>query len=252
MQVDELKRRDFITLLGGAAAAWPLALRAQQPGKMLTIGFLGATTPALQSEWTAAFVKRLRELGWIEGRTIAIDFQWGEGRPDRYAEVLAEFVRRKVDVIVTHGASAVLQAKRTTSAVPIVFPVESNPVENGIVSSLARPGGNVTGLSLQRSDTAAKRIELLREIAPRVRRLAILFNAGSASTVLEMRMVEDAARGLGLDLVKGELRVAADIAPTLAGFAGRVDALYVAAEPLVFLNRGQISTLALDARLPTI
>src|SRR5215470_11192510 len=252
MQFDEWKRRDFITLLGGAAAAWPLALRAQQPGKMLTIGFLGATTPALQSQWTAAFVQRLRELGWIEGRTIAIDFQWGEGRPDRYAEVLAEFVRRKVDVIVTHGASAVLQAKRTTSAVPIVFSVESNPVENGIVSSLARPGGNVTGLSLQRSDTAAKRIELLREIAPRVRRLAILFNAGSASTVLEMRMVEDAARGLGLDLVKGELRVAADIAPTLAGFAGRVDALYVAAEPLVFLNRGQISTLALDARLPTI
>jgi ABC-type uncharacterized transport system substrate-binding protein len=245
-----MKRREFISLVVGGAATWPLVARAQQPSK--TIGFLGATTPSLQSQWTAAFVQRLRELGWIEGRTITIDFRWGEGRPERYAEVLAEFVRRNVDVIVTHGATAVLAAKRATSVVPIVFPVESNPVESGIVASLARPGGNASGLSLQRSDTAAKRIELLREIAPAVRRLAILFNSGAISTVREMRAVEAAAQELGLDLVKGELQVAADIAPAFDSFAGRVDALYVAAEPVVFVNRARVSALALGARLPTI
>jgi putative tryptophan/tyrosine transport system substrate-binding protein len=157
-----MRRREFITLLGGAAA-WPLRARAQQPRKLPTIGFLGATTPLLRTQWTAAFVRRLGELGWIEGRTVAIEFRWGEGSRERYAPIIAEFLRLKVDVIVTHGSAAVLSAKQATSVVPIVFPVESNPIENGIVASLARPGGNITGLSLQRADTTAKRIELLRD-----------------------------------------------------------------------------------------
>jgi putative tryptophan/tyrosine transport system substrate-binding protein len=137
-----MRRRDFIiTLIGGAVASWPLAARAQQQGRLPTIGFLGATTPLLQTQWTAAFVQRLGELGWIEGRTVAIEFRWGEGSRERYAPIIAEFLRLKVDVIVTHGSAAVLAAKQATSVVPIVFPVESNPIENGIVASLARPGG---------------------------------------------------------------------------------------------------------------
>jgi putative ABC transport system substrate-binding protein len=246
-----MRRREFITLLGGAAA-WPLRARAQQPRKLPTIGFLGATTPLLQTQWTAAFVQRLGELGWIEGRTIAIEFRWGEGSRERYAPIIAEFLRLKVDVIVTHGSAAVLAAKQATSVLPIVFPVESNPIENGIVASLARPGGNITGLSLQRADTTAKRIELLREIVPSLRRLAILVNIDSPTGILEAGEVQTTAQRLGLEVAKSEIRQSDDIAPAFESFKGRVEALYVAAEPLVFVNRVRISTLAVGARLPTI
>src|SRR6266481_3824115 len=158
-----MRRRELITLLGGAAA-WPLAARAQQSGKMPTIGFLGAATPLSWSEWTAAFVQRLRELGWIDGRTVTIEYRWAEGRSERYTEIAAEFVRLKVDVIVTVG-SAVVAAKQVTSVIPIVFAVAVDPLGGGLVSSLARPGGNITGLSMQSTDLAAKRLELLREVS---------------------------------------------------------------------------------------
>jgi putative tryptophan/tyrosine transport system substrate-binding protein len=138
-----VKRREFITLLGGAAAAWPLAARAQQ-AKLPTIGLLGASTRSNWSHWTAALVGRLRELGWVEGRTVAIEYRWAEGRSERFAEFAAEFVRLKVDVIVTAGA-AVVAAKQATSTIPIVFAVAVDPVGSGMVASLARPGGNVTG-----------------------------------------------------------------------------------------------------------
>src|SRR5262245_58507638 len=176
MPFDQLHRRQLITLLGGAAAAWPLAARAQQPGKVPTIGFLGATTPAGQSQLTAAFVQRLRELGWIEGRTVAIEYRWAEGRSERFAEFAAEFVRLKVDVILTHNTPPVLAAKQATSVIPIVFATAADPVGTGVVASLARPGGNVTGLSSQTTDVAGKRIELLREVVPGLRRFAILAN----------------------------------------------------------------------------
>jgi ABC transporter substrate binding protein len=153
-----MKRRAFITLLGGAAAAWPLAARAQQPGKLPTIGFLGATTPAAQSQLTAVFVQRLRELGWIEGQTVTIEYRWAEGRSERFAEFAAEFVRLKVDVILTHNTPPVLAAKQATSIIPIVFATAADPVDTGVVASLARPGGNVTGLSSQTPDVAGKRI----------------------------------------------------------------------------------------------
>src|SRR6185436_1420916 len=143
-----MRRREFITLLGGVAASWPLAARAQQAGKLPTIGFLGTTTPSAQNQWTAAFEQRLRELGWTEGRTVAIEYRWGEGRPERFTEIAAEFVLRKVDVIVTPG-SAVAAVRQATSSIPVVFPIAINPVAGGLVSSLARPGGNVTGLSNQ-------------------------------------------------------------------------------------------------------
>jgi putative tryptophan/tyrosine transport system substrate-binding protein len=160
-----MKRREFITLLGGAAAAWPLAARAQQPS-MPVIGFIGAGTPSTYSRWVAAFVQRLRELGRIEGGNIAIEYRWAEGRSERFAEVAAEFVRLKVDVIVTVG-SAVLDAKRATSVIPIVFAVASDPVGGGLVESLARPGGNVTGLSVQNSDLAGKASRTIARGCPR-------------------------------------------------------------------------------------
>jgi putative ABC transport system substrate-binding protein len=159
-----MRRRDFITLFGGAAAAWPLAGRAQQAGKLPTIGFLGADASAF-GPWTAAFVVHLRELGWIEGRTIAIEYRWSEGRTERYAEIAAEFVRLKVDVIVTVG-SAVPTVKQATAVIPIVFAVGIDPVGSGLVANLAKPGGNVTGLSLQATNLAGKRIEFLREVLP--------------------------------------------------------------------------------------
>src|SRR5262245_47677273 len=174
-----MKRREFITLLGGAAA-WPLAARAQPTGKLPTIGYLGVATPTGTRVWDAAFVQCLRELGWIEGRTVAIEYRWAEGRTERFSEIAAEFVRMKVDVIVSPGA-ALLPAKQATSTIPIVFPVAGNPVGSGLVASLARPGGNITGLSLQQTDVAGKRLDLLREVIPRIRRLAIMANVGGSS-----------------------------------------------------------------------
>ena len=180
-----MKRRDVIALIGGAAT-WPLGARAQQAGKLPTIGFLGQNTRSAGSEWTAAFVQRLRELGWTDGRTIAIEYRWGEGREERFAEAAAELVRLKVDVIVVSGTPAVMASKRATSTIPIVFATAGDPVGNHLVDSLARPGGNVTGLSVQSNELAGKRIELLREVVPGLRRLAILGNVGNPFTVLEL------------------------------------------------------------------
>ncbi len=246
-----MKRREFITLLGGAAAAWPLAARAQQPGKLPTIGFLGSTTPSVWGPWTAAFVQRLRELGWIEGRTIAIAYRWAEGRDESYAEIAAELVRLKVDVILTIG-SAVIAAKQATSVIPIVFAAAPDPVGNGLVASLARPGGNVTGLSSQSADLAGKRLELLREAVPSLRRLAIMANAGYPGAVLEIGEVQTAARTLGLEVITLEIRRAEDIAPALDALRGRAEALYAVNDALVNANRIRINTLVLGARLPTM
>src|SRR5215467_5987992 len=187
-----MKRREFITLLGGGAAAWPFAASAQQPGKLPTIGFLGANTPAVQSRWTDAFVQRLGELGWIEGRNVAIEYRWAETRFDRSPDIIAEFVRLKVDVIVTHGTANVAAAKQGTSVIPIVFAALADPVGNNFVASLARPGGNLTGLSNQFTDVAGKRVELLHEVVPSLRRLAILANTGIANAELEIGEVQAA------------------------------------------------------------
>jgi putative tryptophan/tyrosine transport system substrate-binding protein len=243
-----MKRREFITLLGGAAA-WPLAAPAQQH-KLPTIGFLGGAT--WESEWAATFAQRLRELGWTDGRTIAIEYRWTEGRNERIVEIVAEFVRLKVDVIVTYSTPPVLAAKQATSAIPIVFAAAGDPLGAGLVASLARPGGNVTGLSLLATDLAGKRIELLREVVPRLRRLAILGNVGNPLVVLEMGEVQAAALTLGLDVVTSEIRKAEDIVPAFEAFKGRADALFVVLDPLVSNNRVPIATLALGARLPTM
>ena len=245
-----MRRRDFITLLGGAAVVWPLAARAQQAGGLPTIGFLGADASAF-SPWTAAFVAHLRELGFIEGRTIAIEYRWSEGRTERYAEIAAEFVRLKVDVIVTVG-SAVPTVKQATTVIPIVFAVAIDPVGSGLVASLAKPGGNVTGLSLQATNLAGKRLELLREVVPQLRRLGIIFNVGNAQPVLEMGETQAAARMLGLDVAPLVIQRAEDIAPAFEAAKGQADALYVAIDQLMVANLTRILTSALGARLPTV
>jgi ABC-type uncharacterized transport system substrate-binding protein len=251
MQFDRLKRRDFITLLGGAAA-WPLAAQAQQPGKLPTIGYLGATSPSTETRRIATFIQGLRELGWIEGRNVAIEYRWGEGRSERFAELAAEFVQLKVDVIVTYGTTAVAVAKQATAAIPIVFAVAGDPVGSNLVTSLARPGGNVTGLSLQKVELADKRLELLREVVPGFRRLAIMANAGNPVGVLEMREVQVTARNLGHEVVTFEIRRAEDIAPIFEALKGRADVLYVCGDPLVDTNRIRIIILATGMRLPTM
>ena len=247
-----MKRREVISLLGGAAVAWPIAARAQQPGKLAKIGYLGSSTALAQSQWTSAFVQRLRELGWIEGRNVTIEYRWAEGRNERFGEIAAEFVRLKVDVIVTAGTAPVLATKRATSVIPIVFPLAGDPVGNGLVVSLARPGGNITGLSLQTTDIGAKRLELLREVVAPLGRLAIMANVGNASAALEMDEVLQTARGLGLDVAALEIRRAEEITPVFEALKGRADALYVCGDPLVTNNRIRIINWALGARLPTM
>jgi putative ABC transport system substrate-binding protein len=247
-----VKRRDFITLLGGAAAAWPLVARAQQAGKMPTIGLLGATTLLVESQRVAAFVQRLRELGWIEGRTVAIEVRWADGRTERFVEIAAEFVRLKVDVIVTQGTASVIAARQATAVVPIVFAGVADPVGTGLVTSLARPGSNVTGLSNQHVDLVGKRIEMLREILPGLRTLAIMANVGNPAPMLEMGEVSSMARTLGLEAATFEIRRAEDIAPAFDALKGRAGALYVCVDPLLNTNRVRINTLAQGARLPTM
>src|SRR5262245_10288621 len=247
----DIRRRQFITLASGAAA-WPLAARAQQSAKMPTIGYLGATTPSAESQRTAALVQRLRDFGWTESRNATIEYRYAEGRSERFAELAAEFVRLNVNVIVTYGTPAVIAAKQATSLIPIVFAVAGDPIGSNLVASLARPGGNVTGLSLQKVDLADKRLELLREVVPGFHRLAIMANVGNPVSVLEMREVEATARKLGNEVTTFEIQGAADIAPVFDALKGRADALYVCGDPLVDTNRVRIITLGLVLRLPTM
>jgi putative tryptophan/tyrosine transport system substrate-binding protein len=249
---EAVKRREFITLLGGAAAAWPVAARAQQPGKLPTIGYLGGGGSINQRTWVDAFVQRLRELGWIEGRTVAIEYRWAGGRSERAAEIAAEFDRRNIDVIVTSGTGMVLAAKQATSVIPIVFAAAGDPVGSGLVGSLARPGGNVTGLSVQAADLAGKRLEILREVVPGLRRLAIMGRTGNPTDVTQRDEAQAAAHTLGLEVVSAEIRRAEDIAPTFDALKGRADALYVFGDPLMATHGIRINTLAQGARLPTI
>ena len=238
-----MKRREFLACLG-SAAIWPLAARAQQSGKLPTVGFLVAGTPSSHGPWVAAFVQGLRERGWTEGRTVAIEYRWAEGRNERYAEIAAEFVRLKVAVIVTSGV-ATLAAKRATSVIPIVFAAASDPVGIGLVASLA-------GLSMQYTDLASKRLELLCEVIPGLRRLAVMANANYPAAVLEMGEVQTAARTLGLEVATSEIRRAEDIAPAIEALKGRAEALYVVGDALVGANWIRINTLASGARIPTV
>jgi putative ABC transport system substrate-binding protein len=245
-----VRRREFITLLGGAAVVWPLAARAQQPNKLPIVAFLGANATAYRPR-TDAFVKRLGELGWVEGRTIAIEYRWEEGRSERDAEIANEVLRLKPDVIVTVG-SLVAPLKQATSAIPIVFALSNDPVGGGLVASLSRPGGNVTGLSSAAPDLAGKRLELLREVIPQLRQLAILAHIGYPAAVTEIGEVQAAGRDLSIKVALLEIWRPDDIAPAFATLKAQADALYVVVDPLVVANRTSILMLARDARLPTM
>ena len=247
-----MRRREFITLLGGTTAMWPLSARAQQAGRPPTIGFLGAYTASAQSQWTAAFEQRLRELGWIWGRNLLIEYRWAEERAGYSAETIAEFIRLKVDVIVTHATANVIAAKNATSVIPIVMAAAADPVGDGLVTSLARPGGNVTGLSIQSPDLAGKRLELLREVIPTLRRLAVMAVVSGSGTRLEITEVRAAAQKLGLEIVTFEIRRPEDIVPAFETLKSSADALYGQTVPLLLGNRVKINTLALGARIPTI
>lgn len=246
-----MRRRDFIKAIVGSSAAWPLTALAQQPSKLPVIGFLGTTTPAAISQWTGSFERRLSELGWVQGRTIKIEYRWADAHPERYVEIAAEFVRLPVDIIVT-TVPAVPASKAATSVIPIVFVLATDPVAGGLIASLARPGGNVTGLSMQATNLASKRVDLLHEIIPKLSDLAILGNVEIPQILLEMHEVETAAQKFNLKVIRLEAHRAEDFAPAFASLNGRAQALYVCADPLMVLNRVSINTFASAARLPTM
>jgi len=245
-----MRRREFIALIGGAAAAWPLAASTQQQ-KLPTIGVLGTASALAWNRWTDAFVQRLRALGWIEGRTVAIEYRWADGRSERFAEIAAEFVRLNVDVVLTSGAAG-FAVKQATSTIPIVAAILPDPVSSGLVASLARPGGNLTGLSIQLSDLVGKRLELLREIVPGLRRLAFLVDVDYPALLLELGELQALARTLTIDIAKLEIRRPEDLTPAFEALKGGADALYVSGGPLISANRFRINTLANVARLPTM
>jgi putative tryptophan/tyrosine transport system substrate-binding protein len=244
-------RREFITLLGSAAAAWPIAGRAQHAA--FTIGFLGSGTPVAQGQWVAAFVERLRERGWIEGQNLTVEYRWAEGSSERAFELATEFVQHKVDVIVTYANPIVIATKRATSTIPIVFAAAADPLGTGLVASLARPGGNVTGLSIQNTDLAGKHLELLRDLIPGLRRLAIMANLDNSASVLEMHGVQAAARTMNVEVATLEIERPEDIAHAFENLKGqKPEALYVCIDTVLFSHRISISKLALSARLPTM
>jgi putative ABC transport system substrate-binding protein len=247
-----MRRREFIALLGGAFVASPLAARAQQAKKLPTIGFLGATSAVVWNSFVGAFLQRMRELGWIDGYNLAIEYRWAEGREERYTELAAELVKLKVDVIVTGGTAAVIAVKKATSAIPIVFATAGDPVGTGLVTSLSHPGGNVTGLSNQQTDLAGHRLELLHEVAPNLQRVALLGNVNSPNVGLEMDAVQAAARRLGLESFRLEIRQAEEIIPGVESLKGRADGLYVCTDPLITMDQVRINTLAIKQGLPTI
>ncbi|MEA2919863.1 MAG: hypothetical protein QOJ15_11944 [Bradyrhizobium sp.] len=246
-----MRRRDFIALVGAAAAGIPIAARAQQSPRLPTVGFLVPGTPESHGKWVAAFAQRLRELGWIEGRNLTIEYRWAEGRNERMAEYATEFVGLKVDVIVTSAGGADA-AKQATSVIPIIFAAYGDPVAAGLIASLARPGGNVTGLTIQPTDLTGKRLDLLREIVPGFRRLSIMGNVANTGFGKEQAELQTAASNSGIETTVLEIRRAEDIAPAFDAIKDRTDALYVFSEPLLNANRVKINTLALGARIPTI
>lgn len=246
-----MRRRWFIAGLA-TTAAWSMLARAQQAAKLPRLGFIGSSTASAMSSWIAAFTRRLGELGWIEKKTITIDYQFADGRNDRYVQIANNFVRQKVDVIVTYGTPPTKAAKAATQIIPVVFAAAADPVGAGLVQSLARPGGNVTGLSLQQSDIAGKKIELLRETLGSLRKLAILGNIANPGSVLEIKEVETVAGKLGIEVVTLELRTVEDIAPAFKTLNERAEAVYVSTDPFILSNVDRINALATSAQLPTI
>jgi putative ABC transport system substrate-binding protein len=246
-----VRRRVFISTLAGGLLAAPLAVEAQQPGKVFQVGFLATATPSLMSAWLTAFREGLRERGYVEGKNISMEYRWGEGKPERFPGLAAELVKLKVDVIVTSGPQAVRAVQHATTTIPIVMAVIQDPVELGFVTSLARPGGNITGLSFQDSELVTRRLQLLKEVIPDVIRVGVLWNpTGGDRTTL--KAAEAAATSLGLNVQILNVRVAEDLVGAFeAAKQKRAQALVQIASPLFAAHRKTILDLSAKSRLPT-
>ncbi|MBC9878662.1 hypothetical protein G8O24_15075 [Bradyrhizobium sp. INPA01-394B] len=243
-----MRRRDFLVTVGGIAAS-PFAVRAQQKTRLPVVGFMGAATPAAWSPWTSAFARRLEELGWIDGKTVRIEYRWAEGSEERYDQIGAEFVRLGANVLVAVGGDA---ARKATSTIPIVVALMSDPVGTGLVSSLARPGGNLTGMSIQSTDLAGKRIELLKEAIPTLKRFAILAYVDYAGTVRDVEAIHAISKNIDVMAVTIPIHRASDIEPAFGTLDLQVQAMYVPPNILVNTNRVLINQLAQRRRLPTL
>jgi putative ABC transport system substrate-binding protein len=245
-----MERRQFIRGFCSGAIAWPLAAYAQQVSNPRRIGVLGADA-TVWKPWLAALIARLRELGWIPGENFAVEYRWAEGKSWRVSEIAAEFLQQDIDVIVTYG-SAIPILKQATTTIPIVFAVAYDPVRAGLVQSLAHPGSNVTGMSIQQLDLVDKRLEVLREVIPRLHRLAILADAGYAETMLEADRAKSTAQALGLEAARLGIWGSQDITSALEALKAKADALYVVSDALIAANRARIIGMALSEHLPTI
>jgi putative ABC transport system substrate-binding protein len=252
MRLNPLKRREFISLLGGTALAWPLGARAQQVGKLYRIGVFSAGSDLMPTTWLA-LTGGLRELGWIEGKNVVFERRYAENRLDRLPELAAEFVRLDVGVIVAIGTLAPLAAKRATSTIPIVMTAAGDPLGTGLVAGLARPGGNVTGLSLMAPDLGGKRLEMLKELLPGSSHVAILWNAANPYSALVFRETQSAARTLRIEVQSLEVRGPGDFDGALdTAMRKRVDALITVEDPLTVTHRKQITDFAAVNGLPAI
>jgi putative ABC transport system substrate-binding protein len=246
-----MRRREFIFLIAGATT-WPLVARAQRAGKPPVVGVISAGTVASFRPYRELIVQRLGELGWVVGRDVVVEYRYAEGSIDRAGEAAAEFARMKVDVILLGGDSEALAAKRATVTTPIVVASVGDPVGNGLIESLAHPGGNITGMSLALTETAGKRLELLREVVPGLKRVAIFGNSGNPTVATERNAAVAAAHALGFDTIISGVQTVEDIAPTIEALKGNADALYVCEDPFTFVQRARINAATLAARLPTM
>jgi ABC-type uncharacterized transport system substrate-binding protein len=247
-----MRRREFITLLGGAAAAWPLMARAQQP-TMPVVGFLSATSPDMFADRVRAFRQGLKDTGYVEGENVAIEYRWAENQIDRLPELAAELVRRKVAVIAaTGGVTSTFAAKEATTTIPIVFAVGEDPVRLGLVASLARPGGNLTGMNMFVGELSAKRLELLRELVPGAARVAVLVNPANAkNTETTLRDLEPAARAIGLQIQVLNASTSREIDAAFATFVReRPDALFVGQDVFFVSRRVQLANMAARHAVP--
>ena len=248
-----MRRREFITLVGGAAASWPLAVRAQQAGKIPGIGLLSPFSPADTALWHKAFLRGLRDLGWVDGKNIAIEYRFAEGRNDRLPGIIDELVRLKVDVIVTAVTNDTLAAKNAATGIPIVMAAAGDPVGTGIAASLARPGGNVTGLSQMNPELNGKRLELLKEIAPGISSLAVLLNPEDPISTLGWKEIELPARKLNVEAHALEVRNNAELDKALQqAVKARMNALAIMPNPVFVQNLKRIADFALQNHLPSM
>jgi len=248
-----MRRRDFVTLLGGAAAVWPLAARAQQAA-VPVIGFMGLETPDLYADRLGAFHQGLKEAGFIEGQNVAIEYRWAQGHYDRYPEMAAEFVRRQVAVIAaTGGEPSPQSAKAATQTIPVVFTANGDPVREGLVASLNRPGGNITGITLFGTAAVTKRVQLIHELIPQATTIAYLMNPNHPSSEIEMSAAQTAARSLGKEMpvlsASNERAIDTAFATMTQQQAG---ALVVASDPFFYSRRGELASLAARHRIPAI